>query len=109
MQVGVHIIVQGMVQGVGFRYFVWRQATKLSLSGFVRNLYNADVEIEAYGDRSLLEELIKEVKVGPRSAYVKDLRIEWKEFQERYIGFEVRLERSRNSSRRNRVRRPPIQ
>jgi acylphosphatase len=90
MQVGVHIIVQGMVQGVGFRYFVWRQATKLSLSGFVRNLYNADVEIEAYGDRSLLEELIKEVKVGPRSAYVKDLRIEWKEFQERYIGFEVR-------------------
>jgi len=90
MQVGVHIIVQGMVQGVGFRYFVWRQATKLSLSGFVRNLYHADVEIEAYGDRSLLEELIKEVKVGPRSAYVKDLRIEWKEFQERYIGFEVR-------------------
>ena len=90
MQVGVHIIVQGMVQGVGFRYFVWRQATKLSLSGFVRNLYNAEVEIEAYGDRSLLEELIKEVKVGPRSAYVKDLRIEWKEFQERYIGFEVR-------------------
>ena len=90
MQVGVHIIVQGMVQGVGFRYFVSRQATKLSLSGFVRNLYDGDVEIEAYGDRSLLEELIKEVKVGPRSAYVKDLRIEWKEFQERYIGFEVR-------------------
>ncbi len=90
MQVGVHIIVQGMVQGVGFRYFVSRQATKLSLSGFVRNLYDGDVEIEAYGDRSLLEELIKEVKVGPRSADVKDLRIEWKEFQERYIGFEVR-------------------
>jgi acylphosphatase len=90
MQVGVHIIVQGMVQGVGFRYFVWRQATKLSLSGFVRNLYDGDVEIEAYGDRSLLEVLIKELKVGPRSAYVKDLRIEWKEFQERYMGFEVR-------------------
>jgi acylphosphatase len=90
MQVGIHIIVRGMVQGVGFRYFVWRQATKLSLSGFVRNQYDGDVEIEAYGDRSLLEELIKEVKVGPRSAYVKDLRIEWKEFQERYMGFEVR-------------------
>jgi acylphosphatase len=90
MQVGVHIIVQGMVQGVGFRYFVWRQATKFSLSGFVRNLYDGDVEIEAYGDRSLLEVLIKDVKVGPRSADVKDRRIEWKEFQERYIGFEVR-------------------
>ncbi|MEK6756751.1 MAG: acylphosphatase [Bacteroidota bacterium] len=90
MQVGVHIIVQGMVQGVGFRYFVWREATKLSLSGYVRNLYNGDVEIEAQGDRSLVEEFVKVVKVGPRYAYVKDLKIEWKEFQERYKGFEVR-------------------
>lgn len=90
MQVGVHIIVQGMVQGVGFRYFVWREATKLSLSGYVRNLYNGDVEIEAQGDRSLVEEFVKVVKVGPRYAYVKDLKTEWKEFQERYKGFEVR-------------------
>jgi acylphosphatase len=90
MQVCVHIIVQGMVQGVGFRYYVQRQAMKLNLSGFARNLYNGDVEIEAEGDRSLVEEFIKEVKVGPSSAYVKDLKIEWKEFQNRHKGFEVR-------------------
>lgn len=90
MQVGIHIIVQGMVQGVGFRYFVWREATKLNLSGYVRNMYNGDVEIEAEGDRSLVEEFVKVVKVGPRYAFVKDLKIEWKDFQERYRGFEVR-------------------
>jgi acylphosphatase len=90
MHIGVHIVVQGMVQGVGFRYFVVHHASALGLSGYVRNLYNGDVEIEAEGERSLVEELIKEVKVGPRSAHVKDLKLEWKECQNRYKGFEVR-------------------
>jgi len=89
MQVAVHIIVKGMVQGVGFRYFVWRQASKLGLSGYARNLYNGDVEIEAEGDRSLLEEFIKEVKVGPRLSDVRDMKIQWGEFQDRFKGFEV--------------------
>jgi acylphosphatase len=84
------MIVKGMVQGVGFRYFVWREATKLSLSGYVRNLYNGDVEVEAEGDRSLLEEFIMEVRAGPRSAHVSDLEIEWRASQARFKGFEVR-------------------
>ena len=90
MQARVHIIVQGMVQGVGFRYFVHREATKLNLSGYARNLYNGDVEIEAEGDRSLIEEFIKIVKVGPSTAFVKDLKIEWQETQNRHDGFRVR-------------------
>ena len=90
MQIGVHITVQGLVQGVGFRYFVYRHASKLGLTGWVRNLYNSEVEIEAEGDRSLVEELIKEVKVGPRSAHVKDLKIEWQDFKNRFQAFEIR-------------------
>ena len=90
MQVGVHIVVQGLVQGVGFRYFVHRQASRLGLMGWVRNLYNGDVEIEASGERSLIEELIKDVKIGPRSAYVKDLKIEWQNYQSDTKGFEIR-------------------
>lgn len=90
MQVGVHIIVQGMVQGVGFRYFVLRHAHQLGLNGYVRNLFNGDVEIEAEGERGLIEELIRDVKVGPRVGYVKDLKIEWKDFQNSYKEFEVR-------------------
>ncbi|MBM4161640.1 MAG: acylphosphatase [Ignavibacteria bacterium] len=89
MQSAVHIVVRGMVQGVGFRYFVWRQASKLGLSGYARNLYNGDVEIEAEGDRSLLEEFIREVKVGPRLSDVRDMKIQWGEFQGRFKGFEV--------------------
>lgn len=90
MDVGARILVRGLVQGVGFRYFVLRQATRLNLRGYVQNLYNGDVEIEVQGERSLVEELIKEVKVGPRSAHVADLKIEWKEPNQNFHGFEIR-------------------
>src|SRR6266850_6133424 len=56
MTVGASIIVEGMVQGVGFRYFVYTKASRLGLTGFVRNLASDAVEIEVEGDRSLIEE-----------------------------------------------------
>ncbi len=89
MQVDARIIIQGFVQGVGFRFFVHRHATKLGLVGFTRNLYNGDVEIEVEGDRSLVEELIKELKVGPRSAHITNVKIEWKEPEHKFTGFEI--------------------
>jgi acylphosphatase len=90
MQMGLHIVVNGLVQGVGFRYFVFHHATKLALSGWVQNLYNGDVEIEVEGERSHLEIFLGEIKVGPRSAHVKDLRIEWQPFEKKYSGFAIR-------------------
>ncbi|MER3525124.1 MAG: acylphosphatase [Ignavibacteria bacterium] len=87
----VHIIVEGLVQGVGFRWFVQRRAEALGITGWVRNMYNGDVEIEAEGDRSLLEEFLKEVKVGPRSAHVSNLKIEWMESKPPYYErFDIR-------------------
>lgn len=90
MYVRSHIVVQGIVQGVGFRYFVRHHAVKLGLSGWVQNLFNGDVEIEAEGERSLLEIFIGEIKVGPRSAHVKDLHIEWQPYENKYSAFEIR-------------------
>ena len=77
MEASAHILVKGMVQGVGFRYFVHQRATALGLNGWVRNLYDGNVEITVEGDRSLIEEFIGMVKVGPRLARVNDLLIEW--------------------------------
>ena len=90
MQLGAHIVVKGFVQGVGFRYFVYRQASTLGLSGYVKNLFNGDVEIEAFGDRSMIEEFIKTVKVGPRAEHVADLKIEWKDYEPTGKSFEIR-------------------
>lgn len=90
MFVRLHIVVQGLVQGVGFRYFVYHQATKLGLTGWVRNLFNGDVEIEGEGERSQLESFLSEIKIGPRSAHVKDLHIEWRPYENKYSTFEIR-------------------
>jgi acylphosphatase len=90
MEVSAHMIVQGLVQGVGFRYFVHRQAVALGLNGFAKNLYDGNVEIEVEGMRSAVEEFIKLVKVGPRSAQVTDVRVEWGEYKGRYSHFDIR-------------------
>lgn len=89
MNIGAHIIVKGLVQGVGFRWFVEREAKKLGLVGYVRNLPTGQVEIEVEGDRSLIEELMAKVKVGNRLARVIDLDINWLEARGRYTNFNI--------------------
>ena len=90
MIVAAHIIVQGMVQGVGFRYFVHRSALRAGLEGYVRNLPNGEVEVELQGDRSLIEEIIKEVTIGPRTADVTNVKVDWKKPEHQFRGFEIR-------------------
>ena len=89
MKAAVHIIVIGLVQGVGFRYYVHRHASRFGIKGYVRNLYNGDVEIEAEGERDALESFIREVRIGPRAAYVTDMKITWKEARETFLGFNI--------------------
>lgn len=89
MDVCAKIIVKGLVQGVGFRYFVYNRAVKLGLKGYVKNLYNEDVEIEIEGNRSLIEEFIAELKVGPRFAKVLDLIINWKQSENKFKDFSI--------------------
>ena len=47
MKTGAQIIAKGLVQGVGFRWFVEREAKQLNLDGYVKNLYNGDVWLES--------------------------------------------------------------
>jgi acylphosphatase len=89
--VRAEIVVNGLVQGVGFRYFVLRQAQNLGVKGYVRNLYTGEVFTVAVGDRSLVEELIKQLKIGPSHAHVKNCRVEWSESIEEFNSFEVRF------------------
>lgn len=73
-----HIIVRGLVQGVGFRYFVHQRARRLGIVGVVRNAPDGSVEIEVEGARSLLEELVGEVRLGPRASRVSDVSVTWR-------------------------------
>jgi acylphosphatase len=83
------IIVNGLVQGVGFRYFVARNAQQLGLKGYVRNLYDGSVLTVVEGEKALIEELFKKIKIGPRSAHVNSSKIEWSEFQNEFSTFGV--------------------
>ena len=66
----LHVIVHGVVQGVGFRYFVLRRAQPLGLTGWVRNLPDGTVEIRAEGPVSKLQELLAALPYGPYGAHV---------------------------------------
>ena len=91
MEVRSEIVVKGLVQGVGYRYFVMREAQKLGLKGFVKNLYSGEVLTVAEGEKAIVEELIKKLKVGPIHASVKSCKVDWQEPKNEFIDFEVRF------------------
>ena len=65
-----HYLVQGRVQGVGFRWFVHREASGLALSGWVRNTEDGHVEVVAAGGPEALAELRKALERGARCSRV---------------------------------------
>ena len=68
-----HYLVKGRVQGVGFRWFVHREAGALGLNGWVRNTEDGDVEVVAAGDEAVLAELRASLRRGPRGSRVDRL------------------------------------
>ena len=66
----LHFLVKGRVQGVGFRWFVQREAAELGLRGWVRNTDRGDVEVVAAGDEGLLAELKVALHKGSRGSRV---------------------------------------
>lgn len=63
-------LIGGRVQGVGFRFFAQRTASRLGLLGWVRNLPNGVVEAEAQGDLNSLSSFESALRQGPRGAQV---------------------------------------
>lgn len=89
MQSRAEIIVNGLVQGVGFRYFVYREAVPLGVTGFTKNLYTGEVQIVVEGEKAMIEDLIKKIRVGPSHADVKNCWIDWQEPKNEFNGFKI--------------------
>jgi len=83
-------IVSGLVQGVGFRWFVQREAMALDISGYTRNLGSGQVEVVAEGESDAIERLLVALQHGPRSAMVRDLSVVRGAATGTFIGFDVR-------------------
>jgi acylphosphatase len=83
------IKVFGRVQGVGFRYYAQKQALELGITGYVRNLRDGSVYVEAEGQESALEQFVQWSEVGPAWARVTKLEKQWIPLQG-YRTFEIR-------------------
>jgi acylphosphatase len=84
------IIVQGLVQGVGYRFFTVDMARQYNIKGYARNLPNGDVEVVAEGDKGMLNDFIKKLKIGPGSAQVTGIDIKWDETDFGFDTFDIR-------------------
>ncbi len=87
---GARIILDGIVQGVGFRWFTINIAQKYRVTGWVRNRLKGDVEIYAEAPKEILLKFIEEVKMGPRFGKVEYADIEWKEASGKFSDFTVK-------------------
>ena len=85
----LHIIVSGLVQGVGFRMFVTREASARALSGWARNLPDGTVEVEAQGNSGLIDELVAQIRIGPSRSGVTSLKIREKALDPADRGFRI--------------------
>jgi acylphosphatase len=81
--------IQGVVQGVGFRYSTLHQARRLNLNGYVRNLWDGTVEVVAEGPQEKLQQLERWLHRGPPGAIVRRVDSRYSRFQGIYRSFGV--------------------
>jgi acylphosphatase len=93
--IAAEIIVEGRVQGVGFRGFAQRRASQLGLSGFVMNLKDGRVRARAEGTRGVIEQLVRDLEKGSPLSRVERVNVQWippsgrfRQFTVRYAEFE---------------------
>ena len=85
----MHAIINGNVQGVGFRATTCFYAQSLGLKGTVRNLSDGKVEIIAQGSRKNLESLLEQLTKKPGHGHVKDVHVEYKVVENTYQDFTI--------------------
>ncbi len=84
------VLLDGRVQGVGFRYFVTSKAADYEVVGYVRNLDTGGVEIEVEGKREVISQFLLEIKRGPSHGEIANFQVEWKPHKKQYDHFFVK-------------------
>ena len=89
-QMQLFVLIEGKVQGVGFRNFTQMNAKQLGINGYAKNLPNGKVEVVAEGDKAQLDALVALLKKGPRYARVDSLHVDERPFTAEYKTFGIR-------------------
>ena len=85
----LHALITGMVQGVGYRFFVLKSAEELGLAGWVRNRWDGRVEVAAEGPHEALNKLLLKLRRGPIGAQVDDVQYEFSDSKGEFKQFAV--------------------
>jgi acylphosphatase len=85
------ILVEGHVQGVGYREYARRRAALLGLAGWVMNLRDGRVRLRAEGPRSAIDELARALEKGPPLSQVDRVEVRWTAPTGRFAGFDIRF------------------
>ena len=89
MITGRRYVVSGRVQGVGFRFFARDAAAREGIHGFVRNLPDGTVELEAYGDHEAIMRFERAIRRGPAGARIDEVLVDPAPPSERHHGFRI--------------------
>jgi acylphosphatase len=84
------IIIEGRVQGVGYRNYAQRRAEIAGLVGYVMNLRDGRVRARAEGPRAAIEEYVRALEKGPPLSSVDNVTVRWLPATNRYVGFAIR-------------------
>lgn len=80
---------KGLVQGVGFRYTTHGISKRYAVKGYVKNLKDGSVELVAEGEEGDLQNFLKAIQDSQLGSYIRDLSVEWLDFQDQFQGFEI--------------------
>ncbi len=89
MAKAIKMIVEGRVQGVGYRHFIYTHAKQLAVKAYVKNLVDGRVEIMAIADNAIISDLIKIAKKGPSFSWVYNIQCIEVSINKDYNDFEI--------------------
>jgi acylphosphatase len=84
------VIVEGRVQGVGYRNYAQRRAALAGLVGYVMNLRDGRVRARVEGPRPVIEEFVRALEKGPPLSRIENVTVRWLPATNRFVGFDIR-------------------
>ncbi len=84
------IVLRGIVQGVGMRFYIQNLARKMGVKGYVKNLANGDVECVGEADEETLKEFVSKVRTAPRGR-IYESEVYEADASEAFADFQVRF------------------
>ena len=87
----IHLLISGKVQGVFYRMNAKNKAEEFSLTGWVKNTPDGKVEVLAEGKEKDLKEFIKWCYNGSKGAKIDEVKVEWKDYENKFDNFKILL------------------